>query len=429
MALRGTLGDFSLTDILQLISLQRKSGLLVLRRTGEEISIGFEQGKVVLADSTSRPGEQKLGRLLVRTGKLTEERLEDALRRQRATLQRLGNVLVDLKWVDRETVRRQLTLQIQETIFDLFRWRDGEYDFQPDARVNWDRDFVQPLPAENLLMEGARMVDEWPLIERVIPSAGVVLRLTDKGSQLLATAPDVQEARGSVYDEDIDFGFIPSDPLEEKGKAKKRLLEQERAVLRWVNGRHSVGEIAELSGLGTFDTFHTLAQLIEEKLLERAPVSTGAEEHQAPQVLRNPTPAHAIMVLVTALAAFSGLVAVQESLRLAFPLPSILPALGFSSSEALASVSGVDRVRRATSGARLDRIEAALSVYFLDEGNWPTRLSDLVERKLLPEVLTRDPWGEPYAYQTVPGGYRLAENGLGDRAPLVREHRVAGGGS
>ena len=49
MALRGTLGDFSLADILQLIGLQRKTGVLVLRRGSDEVSIGFDAGRVVSA--------------------------------------------------------------------------------------------------------------------------------------------------------------------------------------------------------------------------------------------------------------------------------------------------------------------------------------------------------------------------------------------
>ena len=90
MALNGTLGDFSLTDILQLIGLQRKTGLLILRQGETEVSIAFDAGRVVGADSNVRPLEQRVGRLLVRTGRLTESRLDEALAIQRETLQRLG---------------------------------------------------------------------------------------------------------------------------------------------------------------------------------------------------------------------------------------------------------------------------------------------------------------------------------------------------
>jgi len=54
VALRGTLGDFSLADILQLIGLQRKTGLLVLQRGEERVQVVFENGRVVAAETSLR---------------------------------------------------------------------------------------------------------------------------------------------------------------------------------------------------------------------------------------------------------------------------------------------------------------------------------------------------------------------------------------
>ena len=125
MALKGTLGDFALTDILQLIGLQRKSGLLVIRHGDDEVSVGFEDGRVVSAESRERPAELKVGQLLVRSGKLTEQRLSEALEIQKKTLQRLGHVLLRHGWIEKEALSRELQLQMTETVYDLFRWRDG----------------------------------------------------------------------------------------------------------------------------------------------------------------------------------------------------------------------------------------------------------------------------------------------------------------
>ncbi len=428
MALSGTLGDFSLTDILQLIGLQRKTGMLVLRQGDEEISIGFDNGRVVSAESSQRGTEQKVGQLLVRTGKLTEERLAEALRRQKATLQRLGHVLVENNWVDRDTVRRQLLLQVTETIYDLFRWKDGEYDFRPEARVEWDRGFIEPIPSENLLMEGARMVDEWPLVERVIPSRAVVLRPTERGAKMLALE-GAAEAKGSVYDQDIDFGFLPADPLEDTGRARGgKLTERERSVLRWIDGHRTAGEIAELSGLGSFETFHLMAELVEAEILELAGATGEARVGPVPALFRAAAPARALLAAVIVLAALGGASGMQEALRALVPGPRILPAATpVASSDVLATAAGLERLRRTTSATRLDRLEAALATHFLDQGAWPRNLAELVDRGLVPEPLIRDPWGDPYAYDLRPWGYRLAETGSRGRAPLVREHRFTRG--
>ena len=47
MALEGTIKDFGLADILQLIGIQRKTGILVLEREGENVELKFLDGNVV----------------------------------------------------------------------------------------------------------------------------------------------------------------------------------------------------------------------------------------------------------------------------------------------------------------------------------------------------------------------------------------------
>lgn len=418
MALRGTLGDFSLADILQLIGLQRKTGVLLLRRGEEEVRVGFEGGRVVSAEATLRPPDSLIGQYLLRSGKLTEQRLEAALREQRETMQRLGHLLVDKRWIDRDTIRRLLTLQLSETVYDLFRWKDGEYDFQPGVTTAWDREFVEPIQCDTLLMQGAQMVDEWPIIERVIPSAAVVLRPTREAGRFLATTTDSQEGSGTVYDQDIDFGFIPADPLQER-EGGLRLGERERAALRWVDGQRTASEVAEMSGLGSFETFKTLAQLIELKLLEPVPSEMPPAAAPAFSLLRSAAAARMARLVVILLAAFGTLAAAQDLWRAFLPgtRPLPLPATA-ASAEWIGRTAGLDVVRRAASVARMARIERGLQVHYLSHGTWPRRLDEVVERGLLPRYLARDPWGRPYGYELVSGRYRIVEAGpLAGRPP------------
>ena len=66
MALEGTLKDFSLADIFQLIGLQRKTGVLTLRGKDDTVTVTFLDGKVVGADSLSHRLENRLGHVLIR---------------------------------------------------------------------------------------------------------------------------------------------------------------------------------------------------------------------------------------------------------------------------------------------------------------------------------------------------------------------------
>ena len=65
MALEGTIKDFGLPDIFQLIGLQRKTGLLTLKHEKENVTVTFESGQVVMADSMAKRLEDRLGNVLV----------------------------------------------------------------------------------------------------------------------------------------------------------------------------------------------------------------------------------------------------------------------------------------------------------------------------------------------------------------------------
>ena len=427
MALKGTLGDFSLTDILQLIGLQRKTGLLILRRGETEVSVAFDAGRIVGADSNIRPLEQRVGRLLVRTGRLTESRLDEALAIQRETLQRLGHVLAHQGWVEPELIRKQLTLQITETIYDLFRWDDGEYDFQPDVRVEWDKEHITPISCETLLMGGAQMVDEWPLIERVIPSRLTILHPTAAALEILATsASDNSEVRGSVYEDDIDFGFIPTDPLQEDAQTGGlQLTRKEAEILRWVDGHRSAAEIADLSEMGVFEAFKILARLVDARLVETVEQSGSAPRAETSRFFSTARPAQILSLAVALLVILGAAMAVQEVGAALFPRLERLPLpRPLASATWLGKASGLDRLRRAASGARLSRIEHALRTYFLAKGSWPESLAQLESSGLLTAGLIRDPWGRPYRYELADWGYRIQERQARPRLPpQIREHR------
>ena len=93
MALEGTLRDFSFADILQLISLQRKTGVLTLKDAGNVVTISFLEGSIVGSSSLNQHPEDRIGLILLKRGVITEAELEAALKRQEETLQRRGGIL------------------------------------------------------------------------------------------------------------------------------------------------------------------------------------------------------------------------------------------------------------------------------------------------------------------------------------------------
>ncbi len=85
MALQGTLEDFGIADIFQLIGQQQKTGVLVLTRKESVVHIHFTEGSIVLAEVQNRDKSERLGQMLLEAGLLTEANLNEALRKQKTT--------------------------------------------------------------------------------------------------------------------------------------------------------------------------------------------------------------------------------------------------------------------------------------------------------------------------------------------------------
>jgi hypothetical protein len=129
MALQGDLKDFSITEIIQLIGQQFKTGVLNVQHRRKKIEIYFVDGMIVHVFSNYRARKDLLGEILVKAQVITQQQLDQALKVQQETLQYLGEILIDLQLLKREEVLRVIQNQIYETIYDLFQWGEGSFRF------------------------------------------------------------------------------------------------------------------------------------------------------------------------------------------------------------------------------------------------------------------------------------------------------------
>lgn len=236
MALEGSLRDFGLADILQLIFFQRKTGVLNLEGKLDRIRLLFIDGHIVGAESKRRMEANRLGKVLAKKGLLKEGELQALFEEQNKSNLKLGNFLVRKGFVRKEDIQETLTGQIKETIIQIFNWKEGTYEFTPQA-IPVDKDIPISIDTQHLLMEGLRIVDEWALIEGKITLDTVFREKTD----------DVSE-----------------------------LSEEEREILLLVDGDNDVSTIIDISGKDDFAVSKTLVSLLEKDIIEgkeAAPVS------------------------------------------------------------------------------------------------------------------------------------------------------------
>jgi hypothetical protein len=381
MALRGTLQDFGLADIFQLIGIQRKTGVLSLKTERETVTVAFVDGQVVGADSSARRLEDRLGSVLAKSGRISEAQLQEALRLQKSTLKRLGNILVESQFIDAKTLSEALQVQISQMVYRLFRWTSGEYNFSQEERVEFDKDLVVPMSAESILMEGARILDEWPMVEKGIRSFNAVYRRAEVEIARKASATAArEEAAGAVT-----------------------LSDMEQHVYGHVDGRRTVQEIVERSMLGEFDTCRALYELINRQILEevRGPAVRGAAPVARP---RTPSPILASLVALFLVLLVGGAVAFR-----ALPWMVALRGRGVVATwiNPLLTAPGAAKVWPALERNRIQHLDFAVQVYFLLNRGYPVELRNLVTEGLIKPADSLVPSGGTISYERTDAGYRF----------------------
>ncbi len=257
MALRGNLRDFSLPDVFQLVTFSRKTGVLrIVREDGGQGTVWFREGEVFFASSNYHT--ELLGERLVRGQRITPQALARALELRAAEPpegRRLGRILVDEGYITQPVLETFVTEQIEDTIFDLMRWEEGEFDFEAMPEVD-EEDIGLSVSIENIVMEGSRRLEEWERIKKEIPSPDVVFKM--------ATAPG-------------------------EGTFEISLKPVEWRILLLTDASRSVTEIANAAKRTDFEVARVLYGLLSAGLLEFATdeeIERGRAERAAREARR-----------------------------------------------------------------------------------------------------------------------------------------------
>lgn len=377
MALKGTLKDFGIADILQLIGTQQKTGLLNLTTKEQAVVISFKDGSIVRTESSTRNKKDLIGAMLVHAQLITEAQLDYALTEQKRTLKKLGDVVVAQGVISEDQFRQLVQLQATETLYKLFQWKSGSYEFVP-GDVDPDSD-LRPLQAESVLMEGFRMVDEWPVVRKVITSD----TLTFEKIKELAPPPNLRDG----FDAGMDTGDTQPDGVGNN----------ERLVYFAVAPGRTVRNIIDLSCLGEFEATKCLSWLVVNGYLRPSASTKNTWGDGSDAGLID----QASGFLVRAIAVGLGVLGLFF-LAINVDLASLAPG-------SVASALNDPAYQRVVSRQQISRIASALSVYRAEKNELPDRLELLVTAGLLRPDDTRYPWRSEYFYRKndSPVGYVL----------------------
>jgi len=362
MSLEGNLSSFGIAEILQLIAVQQKSGLLSVTRQTSSMNLFFRGGKIISTRDRRRGATDPLKDYLARYGILSREEIARLTEISAQSRLDFTDVVVSEGVIGEEDLARHCRNHIQESVYDVLGWEHCSYKFIAAPEVAAGVKAIADAGVEGLLMESMRRIDEFPLILKEFPDGAMSIRKrADAGA-----AGDLSAAEMAVMD----------------------LLTVERTI----------DEIIPRAKFPRFDTYEALKLLKENNLIEVSqpvhPVSAGEEEPAAEKQTRSRRSRNPLPVVA------AGLAFVVCAL---WGARDVLPVID----------SGVGIVPgSATAGSARDRnrleeeIRWHLEVYRAINGAYPGGLSVLDGFGTAPASLSRSAAEFSFRYYLTPGGDR-----------------------
>ncbi len=174
MSLKGDLKTMALPDILQWIASGQKTGTLQVERRSIKKRIIVRDG--LIFSSWSNDPRESLGQFLIRLRLASEEQLFKALLAQEEKGRLIGSILVSDGILSEEDLRQALKAKAEETIYDLFLWPSGAFEFK-EGEFPHDILITFETPVTPVIMEGIRRVDEWQRIRTIFPTTEITFKV------------------------------------------------------------------------------------------------------------------------------------------------------------------------------------------------------------------------------------------------------------
>ncbi len=180
MALNGNLRDVSLNQLLNLIHLAHKTGVLTIH---SDDGVGaarlyFKEGKLIQA---SRDGQNaRLTDVLLKVGKITPDQAKSVQSHSKIdTDKELGLLLIQFGVLNQNDIVQGVRTYVLEIVYNLFTWPSGAFRFEPNQLPSEERVTV-PIGLDHLIIEGSRRVQEWEQLRGELPDLDVPLRFSDR---------------------------------------------------------------------------------------------------------------------------------------------------------------------------------------------------------------------------------------------------------
>lgn len=246
----GRLRDTRLPVLLQLLRGERKTGVLTLKRNDLNKSFFIQEGDIIFA--TSLYADDRLGEMLLKTGKINFKQYEISVDLLKKTGKRQGTILVERGFISPKDLFEGVVAQVREIVLSAFTWVEGDYEF-----------IEGPLPSEevvtlqistgDIILDGIKRIKDWNRLIRDLPSLDSVLHLSTNPRSLFQSV---------------------------------NLSAGERDLLRLVNGERTLRDVLSESPMPSMECARVLYFFITAGILQPAPQEVGKKEEVRKEDIR-----------------------------------------------------------------------------------------------------------------------------------------------
>lgn len=233
MALKGNLRDFSITQILNLVNIAKKSGTLYVEGSNDEARVYFRYGQLSFLQVGQE--QKSLLKMLQENKKISSSQFSLLSSKLNGKGDKeVGLYLVNGGYINQEEIFEVLDKSLTNEMRGLLTWSDGFFHFEAGEMTPEDR-IPARINLENLIVEGARKLQELEELKAEIPSLEMALRFTDRPG--------------------MDIHSV-------------NLSDQEWQVVQYVNPKNSIQQIANTIKMDELEIRHAVYALLQAGLVE-----------------------------------------------------------------------------------------------------------------------------------------------------------------
>jgi len=236
--------DFNLAKILIYLNGNRKTGILTVKTPFFTKKIYLDKGTAIFASSTCE--DDRLGEMLVRSGKLKIGQYEESVRLLKMTGKKQGTILVELGYLTPKNLFWSVKYQVKEIICSLFTLQYAAYEFL-EGEIPKREKMILKLDMGELIYEGVKRINNFSKIKREMPDLKSPLKVN------IVT---------SIPFDDIEFSPV------------------EKSILSMIDGQKTILEIVDnaTADCSPFEVFKSLYVLWLIGVLQKKETKTEEEE-------------------------------------------------------------------------------------------------------------------------------------------------------